>query len=42
MQVDAEVSSASGETEEEREELPEPLRHKQLQVEKNFDNLLDQ
>ncbi|XP_039362566.1 microtubule organization protein AKNA isoform X2 [Mauremys reevesii] len=41
MQVDAEVSSASGETEEEREELPEPLRHKQLQVEKDFDNLLD-
>ncbi|CAM2103685.1 unnamed protein product [Caretta caretta] len=42
MQVDAEVSSASGETEEEREELPEPLRHKQLQVEKDFDNLLGQ
>ncbi|EMP38089.1 AT-hook-containing transcription factor [Chelonia mydas] len=42
MQVDAEVSSASGETEEETEELPEPLRHKQLQVEKDFDNLLDQ
>ncbi|XP_043354563.1 microtubule organization protein AKNA isoform X2 [Dermochelys coriacea] len=42
MQVDAEVSSASGEMEEEREELPEPLRHKQLQVEKDFDNLLDQ
>ncbi|XP_032653637.1 microtubule organization protein AKNA [Chelonoidis abingdonii] len=41
MQVDAEVSSASGETEKEREELPEPLRHKQLQVEKDFDNLLD-
>ncbi|KAM9117390.1 microtubule organization protein AKNA isoform 2-T2 [Pangshura tecta] len=41
MQVDAEVSSVGGETEEEREELPEPLRHKQLQVEKDFDNLLD-
>ncbi|KAG6927305.1 AT-hook transcription factor, partial [Chelydra serpentina] len=41
-QVDAEVSSASGETEEEREELPEPLRHKQIQAEKDFDNLLDQ
>ncbi|XP_034649813.1 microtubule organization protein AKNA [Trachemys scripta elegans] len=41
VQVDAEVSSASGETEEEREELPEPLRHKQLQVEKFFGNLLD-
>ncbi|XP_067398262.1 microtubule organization protein AKNA [Emydura macquarii macquarii] len=42
MQVEAEVSSASGEMDEEREELPEPLRHKQFQVEKDFDNLLDQ
>ncbi|XP_019366043.1 PREDICTED: AT-hook-containing transcription factor isoform X2 [Gavialis gangeticus] len=42
QQVDTEVSSASGDVEEEREELPKPLQHKQLQVEEDFDNLLDQ
>uniref|UniRef100_A0A8D0GER1 AKNA domain-containing protein n=1 Tax=Sphenodon punctatus TaxID=8508 RepID=A0A8D0GER1_SPHPU len=40
MQVDAEVSSASSEAEEGGEELPEPLRHRQLQVEQGFDHLL--
>ncbi|XP_075762020.1 microtubule organization protein AKNA isoform X2 [Pelodiscus sinensis] len=40
--VDAAVSSASGEPEEEREELPETLQHKQLQVELDYETLLDQ
>uniref|UniRef100_K7G7N7 AT-hook transcription factor n=1 Tax=Pelodiscus sinensis TaxID=13735 RepID=K7G7N7_PELSI len=37
-----EKRSASGEPEEEREELPETLQHKQLQVELDYETLLDQ
>ncbi|XP_074871718.1 microtubule organization protein AKNA [Carettochelys insculpta] len=42
VRVDAEASSASSELAEEREALPTALRHKQLQVEQDFENLLDQ
>ncbi|KAH0615544.1 hypothetical protein JD844_004932 [Phrynosoma platyrhinos] len=40
VQMDVEVSSVSDEMIEEGEGLPEPLRHMQLQVEKDFDHLL--
>ncbi|XP_029467233.1 microtubule organization protein AKNA [Rhinatrema bivittatum] len=40
-QVDMEVSSESSKGED-SEGLPRPLRHKQLRMEKEFDNLLDQ
>ncbi|XP_061460081.1 microtubule organization protein AKNA isoform X2 [Rhineura floridana] len=40
-QADVEVGSISDETGEEGEGLPEPLRHMQVQVEKDFDQLLD-
>ncbi|XP_053137835.1 microtubule organization protein AKNA isoform X2 [Hemicordylus capensis] len=39
--VDAEVSSVSSESEADGEGIPDPLRHKQLQVEEDFDHLLD-
>ncbi|KAL8174429.1 UNVERIFIED_CONTAM: hypothetical protein K2H54_044546, partial [Gekko kuhli] len=41
VQLAVEVSSISDETEEDEEGLPEPLCHKQFQVEKDFDSLLD-
>ncbi|XP_048368830.1 microtubule organization protein AKNA [Sphaerodactylus townsendi] len=41
IQKDVTVSSVSDEDEEDEEGLPEPLCHKQLLVEKDFDNLLD-
>ncbi|XP_060106609.1 microtubule organization protein AKNA [Heteronotia binoei] len=40
VQLAVEASSIGDETEEDEEALPEPLCHKQFQVEKDYDNLL--